>query len=61
LASHDLLLLALHGGSHSVWIHLALVAFHELMHAETGKALLLADRAVLVGEEKGLEIDNFIP
>jgi hypothetical protein len=50
LASHDLLLLALHGGSHSVRIHLALVAFHNLMHAETGKALLLADRAVLVGE-----------
>jgi hypothetical protein len=54
LASHDLLLLALHGGSHSVRIH-------DLMHAETGKALLLADRAVLVGEEQGLEIDNFIP
>jgi hypothetical protein len=30
------------------------------VHAETCKALLLADWAVFVGEEKRLEVDNFV-
>jgi hypothetical protein len=60
LASHDLLLLALHGGSHTIRVHLALVAFHKLVHAEACKALLLADWAVFVGKEKSLEINDFI-
>jgi hypothetical protein len=60
LASHDLLLLTLHGGSHAVRVHLTLIAFHKLVHAETCKALLLADWAVFVGEEKRLEVDNFV-
>ena len=60
MASHDLLLLALHSGCHTIRVHLALVAFHKLVHAETCKALLLADWAVFVGKEKSLEINNFI-
>ena len=60
LASHDLLLL--HSG-HAIRVHLSAVAavLDHVLHLEAGQSLLLTYGAVLVGEEKSFQIDDFIP
>ena len=61
LASHDLLLLLLHT-CHAIRVHLSTIGalIDHLLHVEAGKSLLLADRAVLMGKEKSLQVHDFI-
>lgn len=59
LAIHDLLLMV--HCSHAIWVHLLAITRHYMLLDHSLVALLLRNGTVLVGEEKGLELDDFFP
>jgi hypothetical protein len=59
LTSHDRL--RRHRPGHAVWVHLGVEWLDDLGHESPVKSLLLGDRAVLVGEQQCLQVDDFLP
>lgn len=58
LVRHDLLVI--HGGGNAIRVHLSSISTHNVLLHHTLKALLLGDRAVLVSQQKCLEINNLV-
>ena len=53
-------LLLVHGGSHTIWIHLAIVIIHYLLMHHCLNALLLSNWTVFVSKKKSFKVNDLI-